>query len=39
MTLEYVLKKNNLTLGTDTKNGEVNVRTDIQYSVPLYQLI
>lgn len=30
MTLEYVLKKNNLTLGTNTKSGEVNVRTDVQ---------
>ena len=33
MTLEYVLKKNNLTLGTNTKSGEVNVRTDVQLSV------
>lgn len=33
MTLEYVLKKNNLTLGTDTKNGEVHIRTDVQFNV------
>ncbi|TQO57677.1 ABC transporter substrate-binding protein [Paraclostridium bifermentans] len=33
MTLEYVLKKNNLTLGTNTKSGEVNVRTDVQFNV------
>lgn len=33
MTLEYVLKKNNLVLGTNTKNGEVNVRTDVQFNV------
>lgn len=30
MTLEYVMKKNGLTIGTDTQNGKVNVRTDIQ---------
>lgn len=33
MTLEYVLKQNGLTLGTDTNNGEVNVRTDVQFNV------
>lgn len=33
MTLEYVLKQNGLTLGTDTANNEVNVRTDIQFNV------
>lgn len=33
MTLEYVLKQNNLTLGTDTEKGEVNVRTDVQFNV------
>ena len=30
MTLEYVLKKNGLTIGTNTKAEEVNVRTDVQ---------
>ncbi|WP_338666385.1 ABC transporter substrate-binding protein [Paraclostridium sordellii] len=29
MTLEYVMKKNGLTIGNDTKNNSVNVRTDI----------
>ncbi|MGL5754886.1 MAG: ABC transporter substrate-binding protein [Paraclostridium sp.] len=33
MTLEYVLKQNKLNLGSDTKNGDVNVRTDIQFNV------
>lgn len=33
MTLEYVLKQNGLTLGTDTAKGEVNVRTDVQFNV------
>lgn len=33
MTLEYVLKNNDLTLGTNTGVGEVNVRTDIQFAV------
>jgi NitT/TauT family transport system substrate-binding protein len=33
MTLEYVLKQNDLVLGTDAKNGEVNVRTDVQFNV------
>lgn len=33
MTLEYVLKNNGLTIGTDTDAGEVNVRTDIQFAV------
>lgn len=32
MTLEYVLKTNGLTLGTDTAKGETNVRTDIQFA-------
>lgn len=27
MTLEGILKKNNLTFGTNIKNGEENVRT------------
>lgn len=35
MTLEYLLKKNGLTIGEDTKNGEVNVRSDIQFGVLL----
>ncbi len=33
MTLEHVLKANGLTIGTDTANGQVNVRTDIQFGV------
>ena len=33
MTLEYVLKSNNLTLGTNSSVGEVHVRTDIQFAV------
>lgn len=33
MTLEYVLKKNNLILGENTDAGDVNVRTDIQFAV------
>ena len=33
MTLEYVLKKNGLTIGTNTEAGEVNVRTDVQFGV------
>ncbi|HHX63212.1 MAG TPA: ABC transporter substrate-binding protein [Epulopiscium sp.] len=33
MTLEYVLKNNDLILGENTNAGEVNVRTDIQYAV------
>lgn len=33
MTLEYVLKNNNLTLGQNVAAGEVNVRTDIQFAV------
>lgn len=32
MTLEYVLKTQGLTLGENTANGEVNVRTDIQFA-------
>mgnify|MGYP000380721868 CR=1 FL=1 len=32
MTLEYVLKTQGLTLGEDAANGEVNVRTDIQFA-------
>lgn len=35
MTLEYVLKKNGLTIGTNKEAGEVNVRTDVQLSVCL----
>ncbi|WP_373599406.1 ABC transporter substrate-binding protein [Paraclostridium bifermentans] len=30
MTLEYVLKQNGLTIGTNSEAGEVNVRTDVQ---------
>lgn len=33
MTLEYVLKKNGLTIGTNKEAGEVNVRTDVQFGV------
>lgn len=33
MTLEYLLKNEGLTIGTDTDNGEVNVRTDIAFGV------
>lgn len=33
MTLEYVLKNHGLTIGTNTDDGEVNVRTDIQFDV------
>ena len=33
MTLEYLLKKEGLTIGEDTTNGNVNVRTDVQYGV------
>ncbi len=33
MTLEYVLKQNGLTIGTNTDAGEVNVRSDIQFGV------
>ena len=33
MTLEYVLKNNELTLGTNASTGEVHVRTDIQFAV------
>ncbi len=33
MTLEYVLKNNNLILGENTDAGDVNVRTDIQFAV------
>lgn len=32
MILEYVLKTQGLTLGENTANGEVNVRTDIQFA-------
>ena len=32
MTLEYVLKKNGLTIGTNKEAGEVNVRTDVQFA-------
>lgn len=30
MTLEYVLKQNGLTIGENTKSGEVNIRSDVQ---------
>ena len=33
MTLEYVLKKNGLTIGKNKEAGEVNVRTDVQFGV------
>ena len=33
MTLEYVLKQNGLTIGTNKDAGEVNVRTDVQFGV------
>ena len=33
MTLEYVLKKNGLTIGTNKEAGDVNVRTDVQFGV------
>lgn len=33
MTLEYVLKNNDLTLGGNVNAGEVNVRTDVQFAV------
>lgn len=33
MTLEYVIKNNNLTIGENVEQGEVNVRTDIQFNV------
>ena len=33
MALEYVLKQNGLTIGTNKEAGEVNVRTDIQFGV------
>lgn len=33
MTLEYAIKNSGLTIGTNTDQGEVNVRTDIQFGV------
>lgn len=33
MTLESVIKNKGLTIGTNTSNGDVNVRTDIQFGV------
>lgn len=33
MTLEYVLKQNGLTIGTNKEAGEVNLRSDIQFGV------
>ena len=33
MTLEYLLKDKGLTIGEDTANGNVNVRTDVQFGV------
>lgn len=33
MTLEYLLKKEGLTIGSDTANNNVNVRSDVQYGV------
>lgn len=32
MTLEYVLKDHGLTIGSDVANGQVNVRTDVQFA-------
>lgn len=33
MTLEYLLKNKDLTIGEDTSKGQVNVRTDVQFGV------
>ena len=33
MTLEYVIKNNGVNIGKNTENGDVNVRTDIQFNV------
>ena len=33
MTLEYLLKNEGLTIGENTSNNEVNVRTDVQFGV------
>ena len=33
MTFEYVLKEKGLTIGENLKEGNVNVRTDVQKSV------
>ena len=33
MALEYVIKNNGLKIGENTKSGEVNVRTDVQFAV------
>ena len=33
MTLEYLLKNEGLTIGENTSNSEVNVRTDVQFGV------
>lgn len=31
MTLQYIIEKAGLTIGTDTANGEVNLRTDVSF--------
>lgn len=33
MTLEYMLKQKGLTIGENTNNGEINIRTDVQFGV------
>ena len=33
MTLEYAIKNKGLNIGTNTQNGDVNVRTDVQFNV------
>lgn len=33
MTLEYVIKNNGINIGKNTANGDVSVRTDIQFNV------
>ena len=33
MTLEYMLKQKGLTIGENTNNGNINVRTDVQFGV------
>lgn len=33
MTFEYVLKDKGLTIGENTENGDVNLRTDVQFGV------
>ncbi len=33
MTLEYIIKQAGLTIGTDTANGQVNLRTDVSFAM------